>query len=97
MKNSTEILLNSTVSTEKKSQASMDEAWVRRNSFHVGPVRIGEGSMLCLRRMAQTLEGARITPGPGQLAMDPSVAPGGVLTGQSEGHRTRSGGDAEAT
>jgi len=32
--------------------------------------------------------------GPGQLTMYPSVAPGGVLTGQSEDHRSRSGGDA---
>ncbi len=50
------------MSTEKKSQASIDDAWERRNSFQVGPVRIGDGSMLFRRRMAQTLDGAKATP-----------------------------------
>jgi hypothetical protein len=37
--------LSNTVSTEKKSQASIDAAWEPRNSAQVGPLRIGEGSM----------------------------------------------------
>jgi hypothetical protein len=36
--------LSSTVSTEKKSQASIDDAWEARNSAQVGPHRIGAGS-----------------------------------------------------
>jgi len=40
----------------------MEDAWLRRSSFQLGPVRIGEGSMLCRYRMAQTLEGAKATP-----------------------------------
>lgn len=50
------------MSTVKKSQARMDGAWVLRNSVQSGSVRIGEGSMLCRRRMAQTLDGARGDP-----------------------------------
>ena len=38
------------------------EAWLRRNSVHVGPVRPGEGSMPWRRRMAQTLDGASPMP-----------------------------------
>jgi hypothetical protein len=53
---------NNTVSTEKKSQASIDDAWVERNSAQVGPLRIGDGSMPLRFRMVQTLEGARTTP-----------------------------------
>ncbi len=40
----------------------MEDAWLRRNSFQLGPVRIGKGSILCLRRMAQMVEGAKATP-----------------------------------
>src|SRR5664280_767101 len=59
MKKSTERRFSSTVSTEKKSQASIDEAWERRNSAQVGPLRIGDGSMSFRCKMAQTLEGDR--------------------------------------
>src|SRR5664280_959479 len=62
MKDSAYSRRNSTVSTVKKSQARMGDAWVLRNSVQSGPVRIGEGSMLCRRRMAQTLDGARGGP-----------------------------------
>ena len=34
---------------------------------------------------------------PGHLTLDPSVAPGGVLPGQSEDDRHRAGGDARST
>ena len=34
---------------------------------------------------------------PGQLALDPTVAPGGVLPGQSEDDRNRASGDARST
>src|SRR5664280_812408 len=44
------------------SQASMGDAWVRRNSVQLGPALIGEGSMPSRRRKAQALEGASTTP-----------------------------------
>ena len=50
------------MSTEKKSQANIDDAWERMNSAQVGLLRIGAGSMPFLRKMVQTLEGARTTP-----------------------------------
>jgi len=50
------------VSTEKKSQASIDTAWERRNSAQVGPFCVGDGLMPFRRKMAQTLEGAKTTP-----------------------------------
>jgi len=46
--------------------------------------------------MAQALEGARATP-IGQLTLDPTVAPGGILPAQSEDDRHRAGGDARST
>ena len=46
----------------KKSQASIDDAWLRTNSVHVGRVRLGDGSMPWRRRTAQTLEGTRRSP-----------------------------------
>jgi hypothetical protein len=53
---------SSTVSTVKKSQASIVVAWDRRNSAQVGPDRRGAGSIPCRRRTAHTLEGARSMP-----------------------------------
>ena len=50
--------------------ASMEDAWLRRNSFQLGPARIGEGSIVCLRRMAQMVEGANATP---SLASSPWI------------------------
>ncbi len=47
--------------------------------------------------MAQTLEGAKATPIPGKFTVDPSVAPGGVLPGQSEDDRHRASRNARST
>ena len=89
--------LKSTVSTVKKSQARADVAWLRRNSFQPGPVRIGDGSTWCRCRMAQTLGGAKADPHPCQFTLDPTVAPGGILLGQPEDDRHGAGGDARPT
>ena len=72
------------MSTVKKSQARRVAAWARRNSPQVGPV-------LAWRR----LDAVALQDGPDarrsepdahadQLAMDPPVAPGGVLPGQAD-------------
>jgi hypothetical protein len=50
------------VSTAMKSQAIMPSAWVRRNSFHDGPARLGSGSMPSLRRIDHTVLGAIAIP-----------------------------------
>lgn len=39
------------MSTKKKSQANIEDAWVCGHSVQVGPLRIGEGSMLYRCRM----------------------------------------------
>ena len=53
--------------------------------------------MSCLRRMAQTLEGAKDHTQSGELTMDPAVAPGGILPGQLQDDRNGAGGDARST
>ena len=50
------------MSTVKKSQASIDDAWARRNSVQLGLPRLGDGSMSWRRRIVHTLEGARRIP-----------------------------------
>ena len=62
-----------------------------------GPLRIGDGSMPCRWRMAHTLEGAKDNTHPGELTLDPPVAPGGVLSGQSQDDRNGARRDARST
>ncbi len=55
---------NSTVSTVKKSQATIPLAWARRNSLHVSDDRRGTGSMPACRKIDQTVLAAIRIPSP---------------------------------
>jgi len=46
----------------KKSQASIEEAWLLRNWPQVEPIRLGDGSTPWRRKIAQTLDGASSMP-----------------------------------
>ncbi len=48
--------VNRTVSTVKKSQATMPRACACRNWRQVGPARRGDGSIPAVRRIFQTVE-----------------------------------------
>ena len=81
-------------SAVKKSQARIASAWERRNSGQVGPARreVDSGllqNLLCCRRCYLHSQA-------GQLAVDPAVAPFGVVAGQpeDEGPDIRAGGRA---
>lgn len=60
MRKSTYSRRRGTVSTVKKSQANMVEAWLRTNSFQLGPRRFDEGSMSWRFRIATTARASRI-------------------------------------
>ena len=51
-----------TVSTVKKSHATIAAAWLRRNVAHDCDVRPGAGSIPAVLRIAQTVDGAIVTP-----------------------------------
>jgi hypothetical protein len=70
-------------------------AWARRNCAQDGPARRGEGSIPVARRIVQTVE-APIGSRAGQLAVDASIAPGGVLGGQADDDGAQAGGDGGA-
>ena len=55
-------LLRSTVSTCRKSTATIPAAWACRNCRQLGPERRGAGLMPAARRISQTVEGATVTP-----------------------------------
>ena len=55
-------LVSSTVSTCRKSTATIPEAWVCRNCRQVGPERRGAGSIPAARRISHTVDGATVTP-----------------------------------
>jgi hypothetical protein len=62
MNTSTYRRLRSTVSTCRKSAASIPAAWACGNCRHVGPDRRGAGSMPAARRISHTVDGATFTP-----------------------------------
>jgi hypothetical protein len=84
------------VSNEKKARANVEDAWVRRNSVQVGPLRIGEGSMVCWRRMVPDAGGSQDDAHSGWLTLNSAVTSGGILTGQSENEADGASGDARA-
>ena len=53
---------SSTVSTCRKSTATIPAAWACKNCRQVGPARRGAGSTPAARRISQTVDGATITP-----------------------------------
>ena len=55
-------LLRSTVSTCRKSTATIPAAWACRNCRQPGPERRGAGSMPAACRISHTVEGATVTP-----------------------------------
>jgi hypothetical protein len=60
MKNNTYIRRKNTVSTVKKSQASMVFACADRNWVQVGPVRRGAGSIPARFKISHTVLGATL-------------------------------------
>ena len=63
-------LFSSTLSTCRKSTATITAACAWRNCRHVGPARRGAGSMPAARRISHTVDGAIVTP---SLASSPWV------------------------
>ena len=62
MKNSTYRRRNDTVSTQKKSQATIPAAWARRKLVHESEERPGAGSMPAFLRIAHTVDAAMGMP-----------------------------------
>jgi len=58
MKTSTYRREKNTLSTVKKSQATMPLAWAAKNCDQVGPDRRGAGSTPAWRRISPTVDGA---------------------------------------
>ncbi len=61
------------------------------------PSACGEGSMPCRCRISQTLDGSQDHAHPGELTVDPAIAPGGVLLGQPHDDGNGAGRDARST
>ena len=85
------------VSRWNRSQARIACACARRNSLHDGPARRGEGSMPAACRIGPDGGGADLVAEAGELAVDPSVSPGGILGGQPHDQGAQAGGDGWST
>ena len=84
------------MSTWKKSHASIVDAWALRIVDHVGPNRVGDGSILCRRRIAHA-RGRQAHTHRDKLAMDPVVAPGRILCREAQHHAHGPSGDSRST
>jgi hypothetical protein len=62
----------------------MPWAWAVRNCLQVGPLRGGAGSMPARLEDQPHRAGRKLVAEPGKFALDPPVAPGRVLRGQSQ-------------
>jgi hypothetical protein len=51
-----------TVSTVKKSHATIPAAWEHKNVVHDSDVRVGAGSIPAVLRIAHTVDAAMVTP-----------------------------------
>ena len=82
------------MSTWAKSTARIAWACADRNCRQVGPDRRGAGSSPASFRIFQTVEAATVMAESDQLALNPSVAPAGILAGhpQHQGPDRRCGG-----
>ena len=84
MKNSTYSRHSHTVSTVKKSQATIPAACRRRNARQVVVVRRGAGSSPCRRSIVRIVVAETETPSCWKFALDRLVAPARVLPGQAD-------------
>jgi hypothetical protein len=80
----------------KKSQASIDDAWLRRSSFQLGPLRIGERIHFVPAQDGPDARGGESNTQYGELTLDAPIAPGGILSCQSQDDCHGAGGDARA-
>jgi hypothetical protein len=71
-----------TVSTVKKSHATIPAAWERKNVVHDSDVRVGAGSIPAFLRIAHTVDAAMVMPG--EFAVDAAVAPRWVLPSETD-------------
>jgi hypothetical protein len=85
------------VSRWNTSQARMACACACRNSLHEGPARRGDGSMPAWLRSFPDGRSADLVAEAGELAVDASVAPRGVLRGQADDQGAHASGNRAST
>jgi len=72
-------------------------AWARRNSPHVGPIRRGAGPRPPRRSTVAIVVAEILIPKLEELALDPQVAPPGVLPSQAKDQLAQFGIDRRAS
>jgi hypothetical protein len=68
----------------KKSHASIPFACALRNCDHVGPERLGAGPSPPALRIRRIVVAPDADPELAELALDPDVAPPGILSGKAQ-------------
>ena len=84
MKNSTYRRRNDTVSTQKKSQATIPAAWARPKLVHDSQERPGAGSMPAFLKDCPHGRRGDGDAQPGELAVDAAIPPSWILVGETD-------------